>query len=541
MKRFIFLGIIIVAAFLRLYDLAGVPPAPSLDEVSIGYNAYSILKTGGDEYGSRLPLLLRAYDDYRPALYVYLVMPFVHLLGLSAVAVRLPSVIMSLITIWAAFGIGSIIGKKYIQFAAFPYIPAILLAVSPWHIYISRLGHEANLGLTLLTLGIYFFLDAVIAGNKYSWVPAGAALAFSIHGYQSEKIAGPLILLVAAVLFRKEILRAKYYALAAVVVGFIIAIPAVMVTFSPEGMARFSGTSAFSPDDPKVSVAVSEYVKAKEAGNRLGQILHSRYVIYAGIFMQNYVSHFSPSWLFAGGDREAHKVPGMGLLHMWEAPFLLFGLWALVTKLPRHVAAFFLVCLLAAFVPASVTTQAPHAMRAYTALPLLQIIGALGFWFAVRLLTHKEKRFFAVMLSMVIASGMTVFWKGYFHRFPREQSDSFQYAIAPAVAYAEQEQGNYARVEMANRGALNQSYMFFLFYTAFDPARYQELGGTKSGRFEASHFFDKYAFGFLPRRGEDLSEDTLYFYDIKDVPAGGRVIKRFANADGTPVIAAVRK
>src|SRR3990167_8737038 len=97
MKKFswLFLLIIVVGVFLRFYQLVSVPPHPSLDEVSIGYNAYSILKTGGDEYGTKFPILLRAYDDWRPALYVYLVIPFVALFDLTVLSVRLPSVILS--------------------------------------------------------------------------------------------------------------------------------------------------------------------------------------------------------------------------------------------------------------------------------------------------------------------------------------------------------------------------------------------------------------------------------------------------------------
>src|SRR3989344_4228507 len=86
--------ILIIAAALRLWHLGSVPPSLSLDEVSIGYNAYSILKTGTDEYGYRFPLLLRAYDDWRPASYAYMVMPFVWLFGLSVWAVRLPAALL---------------------------------------------------------------------------------------------------------------------------------------------------------------------------------------------------------------------------------------------------------------------------------------------------------------------------------------------------------------------------------------------------------------------------------------------------------------
>ena len=88
--------ILLIAIFFRFYNLSNVPPSASLDEVSMGYNAYSILHTGRDEYGNNLPILLRAYDDWRPALYVYLVIPFVKALGLDIFSVRLPSAILSL-------------------------------------------------------------------------------------------------------------------------------------------------------------------------------------------------------------------------------------------------------------------------------------------------------------------------------------------------------------------------------------------------------------------------------------------------------------
>ena len=103
MKKIILFIIIAIAAFLRFYNISSVPPSASLDETSIGYNAYSILKTGADEYGTKFPILLRAYDDWRPALYVYLVIPFIKLFGLNVLAVRLPSVILSVLTVVATY------------------------------------------------------------------------------------------------------------------------------------------------------------------------------------------------------------------------------------------------------------------------------------------------------------------------------------------------------------------------------------------------------------------------------------------------------
>lgn len=542
MKRNILLYILIIAACLRLYNLAYVPPSPSLDEVSIGYNAYSILQTGKDEYGYVMPMLLRAYDDFRPALYVYLTIPFVALLGLTAVAVRLPSVILSLITLLYAYKIGSIVGKKYFSFEWLGHITSILLAISPWHIYISRLGHEANLGLTLVTIGIYFFLVAVIENKKRAWILCAIFMGISLHGYQSQKIVSPLFMALGALLFWKDMYKSKHEVIAAFFVGIIIALPAMIATVSPEGMVRFRGTSAFSSDSPIVATATAKYIQAQNEEDRMGMLLHSKYVAYANIFIQNYVSHFSPTWVFSGGNREAHKVPGLGLLYMWEAPFLIIGLLALMrSRMPKRVKILIIMSLFIAPVPASITTQAPHAMRSYTFLPIVQLIEAIGFWDIIRRLTKNETLSFSVVMSIFLTISSVLLWNGYFIRFAREQSDSFGYSIASAIRYAKLQESNYSNIEFSHQASLYQSYMFFLFYSRFDPRRYLSMGGTTSGGYEASHTIGSYSFGFLPQKSEELKENILYFYDIHLVPSGARIIERFTNKDGTASIVAVVK
>ena len=72
-QKLTFIAIFGLALLLRFYWLTKNPPALNIDEVSIGYNAYSVLHTGKDEYGQFMPLLFRSYDDYKPPLYVYMV------------------------------------------------------------------------------------------------------------------------------------------------------------------------------------------------------------------------------------------------------------------------------------------------------------------------------------------------------------------------------------------------------------------------------------------------------------------------------------
>ena len=88
-----------LAATLRVWRL-GVDGRPLLwDEAALGYNAYSILKTGKDEYGTFLPLSIRSFDDYKPPLYTYLTVPSVALFGLSVWSTRLPSAVMGILAV----------------------------------------------------------------------------------------------------------------------------------------------------------------------------------------------------------------------------------------------------------------------------------------------------------------------------------------------------------------------------------------------------------------------------------------------------------
>ncbi|RJQ25349.1 phospholipid carrier-dependent glycosyltransferase, partial [Candidatus Parcubacteria bacterium] len=98
-----FVIIVAIAALLRLYQIGNVPPSPDWDEVSLGYNAYSIMLTGRDEYGELLPVIMRSFDDYKPALYSYFIIPFIKIFGLNTISVRLPSVVFGIIAVIATY------------------------------------------------------------------------------------------------------------------------------------------------------------------------------------------------------------------------------------------------------------------------------------------------------------------------------------------------------------------------------------------------------------------------------------------------------
>src|SRR3989304_6317172 len=106
-KKYYLLIILGIAIVLRLWKLGSIPPSLTSDEASLGYNAYSILKTGRDEYGQFLPIIFKSFGDYKPGLYVYSTVPFVAFFGLNEFSVRLPSAIAGVIAVWLLYKIVS--------------------------------------------------------------------------------------------------------------------------------------------------------------------------------------------------------------------------------------------------------------------------------------------------------------------------------------------------------------------------------------------------------------------------------------------------
>lgn len=125
--------ILILAAVLRFYRL-GSYPALNADEAAIGYNAYSLIQTGMDEHGHSWPVHFQSFNDYKPGLYFYLVLPFVKFIGLNEWAVRIPNAIFGVATVLLIY----FLVKELFESEKTAIIAALFLAVSPWHLHFSR-------------------------------------------------------------------------------------------------------------------------------------------------------------------------------------------------------------------------------------------------------------------------------------------------------------------------------------------------------------------------------------------------------------------
>src|SRR3990172_9749552 len=116
MKKLLLLIVIVafaIGAFLRLWQLRGVPISLFGDELDVGLQANSILTTGKDYCGSKFPVMFHSFAEYRLPMELYLAAPFIKAFGLNELGVRGPAVLMGLLSILSFYFLAKeLLGKR---------------------------------------------------------------------------------------------------------------------------------------------------------------------------------------------------------------------------------------------------------------------------------------------------------------------------------------------------------------------------------------------------------------------------------------------
>ncbi|MEK7593086.1 MAG: hypothetical protein AAB508_06950 [Patescibacteria group bacterium] len=539
LKNIIVLGcIVLIAVFLRVWDLGNTPPSPDWDETALGYNAYSILKTGRDEYGNFLPLTIRSFDDYKPPLYVYVAIPFVAFLGLDTWVVRLPSVVAGVLAVIGTFLlVQELLRYDILRFdrkktfkvlrvfwEKLPFVSAFLLALSPWHIQFSRIAFEANLGVTLNIFGVYFF----VRGMKSKLFLSLSAVAFglALYAYHSERLFVPLLGVILFIIFFRDIKKMGVSFLLFIVVGFAVTAPLIPIFTDKTTLTRLQGTSALADQTGLLARSVGKIEDDLHAGNTLGQIFDNRRIVWLQTVAGGYLSHFSLRWLFITGDNQRHHAPGMGLLYLFELPFLLIGLYWTARR-PSILRSLLLPWFFVAPIAASVTTELPHAIRTLVFLPTFQVFVAVGLLESYEYI-YRFSKVLRYMLSgtfvLLFALNILFFLHMYFVHMNSEYSASWQYGYKEAVQYTKDNYDRYDKFVVSIK--LEQPHMFFLYFLKYPPEEYLKAGGTKSGGFkENQNSFGKYEFREIHWDSEIKDGKTLYIGTPKEISSGIEIIR----------------
>lgn len=533
------IAIILLAGILRLWQLGSIPPSPDWDEAALGYDAYSILHTGRDEFGKLLPVVLRSFDDYKPALYAYITVPSVLIFGLDVFAVRLPSAIIGTLTTLLVFFLVREIFEKYKYRDYLSLTSAFLFAISPWSIQFSRVAFESNIGVALNALVVLFFLK----GLKKPWMLSLSALfaGLCIYAYQSEKVFTPLLVLSMIIIYRKRLgSLSKKYIIYPVVVGLIIVLPMILyITTNREALLRVTGTSVFSYQTEILKSNLPKIERDKTNNDKLGLILDNRRLTYFKTIVSGYISHFDLNWLFVKGDISRHHAPSMGLLYLFELPFIILGIYLLIFgELDKSKKYLIFSWFLLAAVPASVTVGVPHAVRTLNFLPTYQILSAIGLVsFLIYVSRFKRTKYAAyLVITIFFCLNFSYYLNQYFVQLNYYDSSEWQYGYKQAVAKVVSLQDNYSKIIISDRQPMDKSYMFFLFYLKYPPSDYQKIGMFSSGGYAVHHSFGKYSFRPIDWDKDSKEKNTLYIGTPTEIPNDALILETIYNLDGAEAI-----
>ena len=428
-------GILVVGIWFRLYNLTDVPHGFFTDEAAIGYNAYTILHYGTDEYGKVFPLFFESFGDYKDPVQIYFTVPFVLIFGLTEFATRLPSVIWGLLTIVGAYLTTKEIKKSYIA----ALFAALAAATMPWLVHYNRVGFELNSYAALWIWTLYFFFKSR-SGVIY-FFPTALFLGLTLFSYQPAKLLIPLLLLGFLLTYHHILWRHRKYVWMSSFIFLLFAVPMAVSFFDVAGVARFSQVSIFSAHLPLNQMIL--------------RVLH------------NYFYQLSPAFFFSGDPTfiTRHFTNGLLPLLPITLPFLALGLlWALITI--KNASSQLLLWLLLIYpVAGAVVADAPFSSRAVIGAPLFAMLIGIGISLAI----HAGKKqigkiAITVTIILLFLVNSVVFAQFYFIQYPMYSSDfwGWQYGAGPVITYFITHQNEYDDFGMA--GDFNGADELLKFY-----------------------------------------------------------------------------
>ena len=533
-NKIIILIIFVIAILLRFWMLGENPPSLTWDEAAWGYNAYSIGINGRDELGRFLPLdYLESFGDFKPPVYAYLDVLPVKIFGLSEFAVRFPSALFGVLTVIATYFLVKRIFWKSKLKESYALTSTLILAISPWHIMLSRAAFEANVATFFIVLGVWLFL---LSMQSKRWVLLLSVISFvlSIYTFNTARIVVPILVLVLAFGFRKELLKGKKEVIIAIALGIILILPTVKFLISPQASLRFKEVNIFS--DINV-IKTSNQEIANDNNAFWSKLIHNRRLLYSVEYIKHYFDNLSPNFLFIRGDgNPKFSTQNVGQMYIWDIPFFVVGA---ILIFRRKEGYWWLIPLWLAIgiIPAATARETPHALRIETTLPTFQILTAYGFVQLYEKIS-KYRHLIYTTLYLLLFLNFLYFYHDYLAHYPKIYSGEWQYGYKKSIDYVKNSQDKYDYIQIAN--GLGRPYIYYLFYTKTDPSYFRNTAIIKREAlgFVSVEKFDKYIF---PKNySYSLSENkkVLYINTPYNLPSGIKILKTFYLLNGEAILVA---
>ncbi len=413
---FLILAIIFsVSLFLRLYriDLLSL----YADEVGGHYQFLGqLLKTGNPYFGF---------------------FSYTWLFGLTHLGARFGAALYGSLIVFAIYLMAKAISGKNIVST----LTACLAAIIPWSFMLGRIGHSfVPVFILTVILHLYFLLRASTAKD---YLISLSFLGLGLFLYPSMALIAPFAaILVSVYLYRllpqkRRLSIMAVCALASLVLGLIVIKHFNLFSLRGRGLDLAIWNDINTPWEIDKFRALSWNsapsifsfgLTPEKLANKL---VYNRAMANVSIFTRNYLSFFSPDWLFLKGDPILRHSTGMvGAFYPFLMPFMLYGAFRFFQTSDQKKKLTFLLWILISPIPAAITKDgAGYLFRAVTMLPFLTYFCALGLVDSFTLIHKRLKPYYFIFLSLIFIYSAYYFLYGYFHVYPALSARAYEYGF----------------------------------------------------------------------------------------------------------------
>ena len=433
----------------NIVDLAGSPPGLYVDEASIGYNAWTIAHFGVDEHGIHFPLFFEAFGEYKNPVYVYAVAALLRFLPLTVAVERFPAAIFGLVVVaFLTAAAWRMTGSRMITLGTMA-----LTAFTPWLVIESRVGFETISMVALLSAALWCLVARQPTPRQFGI--AGVLLAFAIYGYTTARLE--ILLLAIPLVIAWWLAKASGWWRALVPIGAGYVVLGIYALANPGALTgRFSEISIWADGSP-LSVVIDR-------------------------FLVNYVTYFSPSFLFVQGDLNPRQNTEIGGMLLWVmAPLLIAGIVMCWQRRREPLVRFLVAGILLSPIAAALTNNGtPHALRSSGMFPFLVILAIVGADGLRTALTGRvgAGRIVVAALSAGLVAQAVFFTVDLYAAYPNRSAPDFDTGEIAAIITAHDLGGTH-RVFLSN--SLDPPYIEAFFHYLLVPPRQVETDDATPG------------------------------------------------------------
>jgi 4-amino-4-deoxy-L-arabinose transferase-like glycosyltransferase len=391
-----------LAVALRVFALGEIPPGLYHDEAFNGLDALDVL-------AGQWPLYFAANHGREP-LFIYLVAATVGLLGRTPGALRLAAAISGTLTIPATYLMVRAWFNRRVGL-----LSATILAVTLWHVHLSRIGFRAVTLPLATALTLWLGARAYRSCRWRDWLLAGASYGLCFYTYLPIRSTPIVLAAFAFYLLLKGQAGRLWPGAARFATGALLVLaPLVIYATGHWGVVigRPGNVSVFNP-----------LVNGGDPWGTLGRQL----IGTLGMF-------------FVRGDTiPRHNPPGRPVFDPLLGAAMVWGLVQAVLRARREIAPVFtLIWVGLMLVPTWLAEDAPHFLRAVGVLPLLVIFPALGLDAAMTWLARRGQRGWATAIACaVLAVSLSATVRDYFARYGADPQTAYAFEDAALDLAAE--------------------------------------------------------------------------------------------------------